>query len=294
MENSARTYPRVWPCRHRIASSAIETPSHLSCASPITGRVFSHHHQSHPLITHVIRETRRTRDSKRPRLPVCDEDRVKKERTEQERRSPAHRTAHTHHIARTRQETNGARFFAQRCSRSSSCALAGLAGGSGDGDVVSVVCLVMNYDVCVMKESIWQMEKSRFGFSNLGFCLSSCELSTRTKTPLSHASRPASARRTHPLHTHVHPLLLSLSGHFPPRTAKPPSCASSATPIMQLFCSVMSHCTVCHPSTAPYAYLPARACNPSQPFRGEGGRVPACMHACTPPSCRIRFAFPVP
>ena len=206
------------------------------------------------------------------------------------------RTAPHTHITSPGQDTNGARFFAQRCSRSSSCALAGLAGGSGDVHVVSVVCLVMNYDVCVcvMKESIWRIEKSRFGFSNLGFCLSSSELSTRTKTPLSHASRPASARRTHPLHTHVHPLLLSLSGHFPPRTAKPPSCASSATPIMQLFCSVMSHCTVCHPSTAPYAYLPARACKPSQPFRGEGGRVPACMHACTPPSCRIRFAFPVP
>lgn len=67
-------------------------------ASPITGRVFSYqHHHSHPFITHVIRETRR--DSKQPRLSVCDEDRVKKERTEQERRSP--RTHH--HIARTRQ-----------------------------------------------------------------------------------------------------------------------------------------------------------------------------------------------
>jgi hypothetical protein len=191
------------------------------------------------------------------------------------------RRTHTHNTS-PEQDTNGARFFAQRSSRSSSSALAGLAGRSGHVDFVFVVCLVMNIDlcVCVMKESIWRMEKSRFGFSNLGFCLYSCKLSTRTRNPLSHASRPASAH-IHPLlppqaKAGVHPPLLSLSRHLPPRTAKPLNCASPATPSTLCKYSVLS----CHSTIyviPPYAYLPARM-HAVSAFQG-GGRVPACMHA---------------
>jgi hypothetical protein len=82
------------------------------------------------------------------------------------------RRTHTH-ITSPEQDTNGARFFAQRFSRSSSSALTGLAGRGGDVHVR--ICLLSDeyrrVCVCVMREGIWRMEKSRFGFSNLGFCL---------------------------------------------------------------------------------------------------------------------------
>jgi hypothetical protein len=63
VESSGRTCPRVWPEQallHRLVSHGVS--SHLSCAFnshhwPCV-LVFSHH-QSHPLITHVNKETRR-------------------------------------------------------------------------------------------------------------------------------------------------------------------------------------------------------------------------------------------